>query len=173
MIVNGADIAEAAKSSKYDGVPYSEMDCQSFVEHVLADCDINHNWLGSNDMWRHMVSDKQTVQECLIKNGGQVPEGYICFTIKHDGKEPSRYTDGVNAAHVGVVLDNNRVRHSTTGGVQYDTITNASRWTHVAKHNDVTYLDDATAETITMGHIYKILQDIKALLEEEGNDSDE
>lgn len=133
MIVTNIELANAALNSKYDGVSYNEMDCQSFVEHVLADCGIKYNWRGSNDMWRNMVIEQEE------KDSTKDYTGYICFTIKHDGKEDkSRYKDGINASHVGIVLEGGRVRHSTTGGVQYDVIS-SDRWTHLAKHKDITY----------------------------------
>lgn len=166
MKVTGNDLAEAAKASKYNGISYAEMDCQSFVEHVLQDVGISHNWLGSNDMFRNMVDSVQTVQEIMKDFGGFVPAGYICFTVKNDGKEPKRYTDGVNAAHVGIVLDDNRVRHSTTGGVQYDTITN-KRWTHAGKHKDIVYTVSDMVKKATIDDIYKILKEIKELMQNE------
>ena len=143
MIVTGDNLAEAARNSKYDGVSYEEMDCQSFVEHVLTDVGIKHNWRGSNDMYRNMVEHVMTVQECKNKNNGIVPAGYICFSVRTDGKEDKKiYKDGINAAHVGIVLDNEDVRHSTTGGVQYDTINNGKRWNYVAQHKDIFYGND-------------------------------
>lgn len=164
MIVTGQEFADAAIARKYDGVSYQEMDCQSFVEHVLADVGIKHDWLGSNDMWRNMVEDQKEKDECMKENNGIVPPGYICFTIKHDGKEPDRYKDGINAAHVGIVLEGGRVRHSTTGGVQYDTIDN-KRWTHVAKHKLITYDTDETDSTPTIDKIYDLLLQMYELLE--------
>lgn len=157
MIVTGEELAKAGRNSKYDGCSYKEMDCQQFVENVLKDVGIVYNWRGSNHMWREMVTDTDTIDNLMSKYG-EVPEGYICFTIKHDGKEPSRYTDGVNAAHVGIVLSNGDVRHSTTGGVQYDVITN-KRWTHAGKHKDITYSDDVsnTDENILLD-IYNLLK---------------
>lgn len=157
MIVTGEELAKAARNSKYDGCSYKEMDCQQFVENVLKDVGIVYNWLGSNHMYRDMVVDVDTISNIFAKYG-EVPSGYICFTVKHDGKEPARYKDGTNAAHVGIVLDGGEVRHSTTGGVQYDVITNSSRWTHAGKHKDITYNDDSEEKEDILVAIYNLLK---------------
>ena len=165
MIVTGENLAEAARSSKYDGVSYDEMDCQSFVENVLADVGIRHNWRGSNDMYRNMVEHVMTVQDCKSKNNGIVPAGYICFSVRTDGKEDkNRYKDGINASHVGIVLDSEEVRHSTTGGVQYDTINNSKRWNYVAQHKDIFY---KTSEPVVTDYleVINLLERAKKLLE--------
>lgn len=127
-----ADAIQAAKSSLI-GIPYSKLDCQAFVEYCLRNyAGIVKDWRGSNDMWRNAVTDRSEDFD-LIEPGEWV------FTVKHDGKEPSRYTDGVNAAHVGIYIGYGEVIHSTTGGVQMDKISNAKRWTHHAKAKCLTY----------------------------------
>lgn len=132
-MVNADRFADQAAGGNYIGIPYSTLDCQAFVEKVLADCGIRRNWRGSNDMWRNAVHDRQVI------SGDTIQRGEWVFTIKHDGGEDkSRYHDGVNASHVGIYIGDGVVIHSTTGGVQLDNIMSA-RWTHHAQANDIAY----------------------------------
>lgn len=134
MKVKASLFAVRAKLGKYVGIPYEELDCQAFVERVLRDCGVKRNWRGSNDMWRNAVHSHTELNDL-----NSVPKGAWLFTIKHDGKEDKqRYTDGVNAAHVGIYLGDGEVIHSTTGGVQWDKIS-SERWTHYALANDLDY----------------------------------
>lgn len=121
------------------GIPYTTLDCQAFVEFCLKKyAGISKNWRGSNDMWRSAVHDKSD-------NFDKIDVGEWVFTIKHDGNEPKRYTDGANAAHVGIYIGNGEVIHSTTGGVQMDKITNRRRWTHHAKANCLYYASEVVS----------------------------
>ncbi len=92
----------AAQGAKYIGTPYTEMDCQAFVERMLADVGVHKDWKGSNAMYRDMawVGD---VDECIAKYG-RVPVGALLFIHAMDGGEEARgYHDGLgNASHVGV-----------------------------------------------------------------------
>lgn len=126
----------SADRSNLIGIPYTTLDCQAFVEFCLKKyAGITKNWRGSNDMWRNAVHDKSA-------EFGTIEPGEWVFTIKNDGKQPARYKDGVNAAHVGIYIGNGEVMHSTTGGVQMDKITNSKRWTHHAKSNCLDYSAD-------------------------------
>lgn len=115
-----------AIDGNYIGIPYEKLDCQAFVEQVLHDCGISHNWRGSNHMWRDALSVK-----AKITNEMAVPPGAWLFTIKQDGGEKERgYNDAEgNASHVGIYLGLSRVIHSTKGGVQFSNISEP-RWTH-------------------------------------------
>lgn len=128
------------------GIPYTTLDCQAFVEFCLKKyAGISKNWRGSNDMWRNAVHDKSA-------DFGNIEQGEWVFTIKNDGKQPARYKDGVNAAHVGIYIGDGEIIHSTTGGVQMDKITNSKRWTHHAKANCLDYVADvATTENSCNG----------------------
>ena len=118
---------EKAAISELIGIPYSKLDCQALIEEILTRGGVAHkNWIGSNDMWRNAV-----VSAAPISEWKEIPVGAWLFTIKHDGKEPSYYYDGVNAAHVGWYCGDGKVIHSTTGGVQWDTV-KSTRWTHAA-----------------------------------------
>ena len=89
----------------YLGTPYSRLDCQAFVERVLADCGIRKNLPGSNAWYREVKSNGWvgTPEECKQKYG-QVPPGAFLFILKQDGGEPSKYKpDGIgNASHIGI-----------------------------------------------------------------------
>ena len=123
--------AYQATNGGYIGVPYSKLDCQGFVEKVLADCGIKKDWRGSNDMWRNALSWKGTIKEAEAKFG-RVPFGAWLFTIKHDGGEVERgyHDDQGNAVHVGIRIQDSAI-HSTVGGVQYCAFPDPKRWTHV------------------------------------------
>lgn len=107
--VSGADLAEQAITGGYVGRPYSELDCQGFVEEVLKDCGVRkpdgtpYNWKGSNSMWRNYIKWKGTKEECIKKFGG-IPLGAFMFIVRHDGGEVERgYHDNEgNASHVGL-----------------------------------------------------------------------
>lgn len=92
-------------------------------------------------MWRKAVHDKSD-------NFDNIDVGEWVFTIKHDGNEPKRYTDGVNAAHVGIYIGNGEVIHSTTGGVQMDKINNRKRWTHHAKADCLYYASEVVSTPV-------------------------
>lgn len=99
-MVTGADLAKAG--CKYLGTPYSTMDCQAFIEKVLADCGIHKNLPGSN-AWIREMSWTGSPEECRNEFGG-IPDGAFLFILKQDGGEPAKYkNDGIgNAGHIGI-----------------------------------------------------------------------
>ena len=92
---------------KYLGRPYSEMDCQAFVERCMSDVGYSRNLAGSN-AWFRAMTWTGTPEECIAEFG-QVPNGALLFILKHDGKEPAKYQgDGIgNASHIGIVTHRN------------------------------------------------------------------
>lgn len=143
----GTDVARQALTGGYIGIPYSQLDCQGFVERVLYDTGIRkpdgspYNWKGSNSMWRNYVKWKGTITECT-RLYGEVPPGAFVFIIKNDGGEKDRgYYDGQgNATHVGLCVsphDDLAVMDSQpTGGVQRRRL---SLFNHVALMDMITY----------------------------------
>lgn len=135
------EFAQRALTGGYIGIPYSKLDCQGFVEKVLADIGVKgasgtpYNWKGSNSMWRNAVNWKGTIEEGKAKFGGELPPGILLFTVKHDGGEKARgYNDTEgNAAHVGIYCGGGIYIHSTTtntaNGVQKGVLPH-TRWTH-------------------------------------------
>lgn len=90
---------------QYLGVPYSQMDCQAFVEKCLADCGLKMDLAGSNAWYREVNKNGVilTPEEC-VRQLGCVPRGAFLFILEHDGKEPEKYKpDGLgNASHIGL-----------------------------------------------------------------------
>lgn len=131
-MISGYDVATAAVDSNLIGTPYSKLDCQAFVEEVLKRLDLPHNFRGSNHMWRELVTDRGTVK------GSDVPVGSLAFIVRDDGGEVKRgyHDDMGNATHVAIVMWNNQVMESTTGGVQYGKL---SRFTNYGLIKGVTY----------------------------------
>ena len=133
--------AYQAESETYTGVPYSKLDCQAFVEKVLYDLGVRteannrYNWKGSNDIWRHALQWRGTLEECRQKYG-IIPPGALVFIVQHDGGEVDRgyHDDQGNASHVGIFVGDGSlpVRDSTKtahrDGVGYRTLTG---FTHV------------------------------------------
>ena len=76
----GKEYADQAKSTSYNKLKYSQVDCQAFCELVLSDIGVRkpdgraYNWKGSNDMARNAVSWIGTKEEC-IKQFGSIPLG--------------------------------------------------------------------------------------------------
>ena len=103
-MIDGGSLGNAG--FKYLGVPYSQMDCQAFVERCLRDCGINKDLAGSNAWFREVMNHGWvgTPEEC-VKMLGKVPDGAFLFILEHDGKEPAKYKpDGLgNASHIGIV----------------------------------------------------------------------
>ncbi len=98
--ISAAKMAEAGY--RYIGRPYSEMDCQAFVERCLKDVGIDLNLPGSNAWYRRMTWTG-TPEECRIRFGF-IPVGAFLYILKTDGQEPAKYrSDGIgNASHIGI-----------------------------------------------------------------------
>ena len=117
----GAEYAAQARSSAYDKLKYSQVDCQAFCELVLSDIGVRkpdgraYNWKGSNDMARNAVSWIGTKEECK-KQFGCIPAGAWAFIWENKtGNEKERgYTDGKgNYSHIGIYVGGETVRDST------------------------------------------------------------
>lgn len=121
MTARSIDLALAAYGYRDSGIPYSQLDCKSFVERCLRDIGVRVSWRGSNYMWRNVLSWKGTPEECVAKFGS-VPTGALVFILKDDGGERARgyYDDEGNASHVGIVTNMGKgAMHSSSsrGGV--------------------------------------------------------
>lgn len=84
------------------GIPYSEMDCQAFVERVMREVGINYNLPGSNAWYRKMTW-VGSPEDCK-KKFGVIPKGALLYILEWNGKEPGQYkSDGIgNASHIGI-----------------------------------------------------------------------
>lgn len=100
--MNASATALIRAAPKFLGVPYSDLDCQAFVEKCLSEIGIRENLAGSNTWYRHMTW-VGTPEECKA-SFGKIPPGVFLFILERDGKEPEKYkTDGIgNASHIGI-----------------------------------------------------------------------
>ncbi len=157
-------VVQQALNGNYIGLPYSRLDCQGLIKRILADAGEAHSARGSNYMWRYWLSSWGT------KNGMLIEPGMLVFTIKNDGREvPRGYRDNRgNAAHVGLVVAENKVIHSSKGGVQWATVDD-KRWTHTGKMSFVDYSprDESRFDDKAL---IQSLKDIISKLEERTND---
>ena len=133
---------------KYLGRPYSEMDCQAFVERCMADVGLRMNLAGSNAWYREVMKHGWvgSPEECM-KTFGQIPKGALLFILKQDGREPEKYKgDGIgNSSHIGICIQ----RHdgainssSSRGCVCYSKFANKSingGWNRVGLYDKFTY----------------------------------
>lgn len=97
------DAKKLAKAGhKYIGRPYTEMDCQKFVEQCMKDCGGTLDLPGSN-AWFRKCNWVGSPEDCLRKFG-RIPDGAFLFIVKDDGGEEARgYHDGKgNATHIGL-----------------------------------------------------------------------
>lgn len=90
---------------KYLGRPYSEMDCQAFVERVMRDCGLKMDLGGSNSWYREVMKHGWvgTPEECK-KIFGVIPKGALLFIWKPvDDKTPAKFrNDGIgDLKHIG------------------------------------------------------------------------
>ena len=132
-MITGKHIAETAVNSGLIGKPYSQYDCQALVEKVLELSGLHIiNYRGSNHMWRDLVYDRGSLKTYFP------PLGSLAFIVRNDGGEVKRgyHDDMGNATHVAIVLDDETVFESTTGGVQYGKL---SRFTDYGLIKDVSY----------------------------------
>jgi len=117
----------AKAGSKYLGRPYSEMDCQAFVEKCLKDAGISLDLPGSNAWYRKMTW-VGSPEDCKKKFGG-IPQGAFLFILANDGGEKERgYYDGKgNASHIGIYtamtgqqMVDDAMAHGNTKAVNYN-----------------------------------------------------
>ena len=90
---------------RFLGRPYSEMDCQAFVERCLACVGCSLDLKGSNAWFRKCTEEGWTgsPEEC-VRVFGSIPKGAFLFIHAFDGGEERRgYHDGKgNASHIGI-----------------------------------------------------------------------
>ena len=119
MKQTGRKLAECALLPEWEKYSYDELDCQAFVEAVLARIGVRkkdgslYNWRGSNSMYRNYYSWRGTVQEC-IERFGEIPLGAFVYIWKPTGEDEVGYSDKLgNCSHVGIYCGNGIVRDST------------------------------------------------------------
>ena len=147
----GEDLAEQAVTGNYVGIPYSQLDCQGFMEKLLMDLAVRkpdgtpYNWRGSNSMWRNYINWKGSISECYEKYG-EIPLGAFLFLVRNDGKEKEKgYNDNEgNAAHVGLYVGPLGGKYdamdSSAGRGKVD-FCKSSSFTHVGLMSMIDYLN--------------------------------
>ena len=130
------------------GTPYSEMDCQKFVEWCLEQCGLKMDLAGSNAWFREVMNNGviMTPEEC-VRELGTVPAGAFLFILEQDGGEPAKYKpDGLgNASHIGLVTGKGEgaIHSSASRGCvaesKFQNKTINGGWNRVGLHNAVKY----------------------------------
>lgn len=172
-MITGERLAEQAIKGGYLGKPYSEMDCQGFVERVIYDLGIRkpngtaYNWRGSNSMYRNYFQWRGTKSECE-KAFGRIPQGALVFKCRNDGGEKEKgYTDGLgNFYHVGMYVgsEQGNIINSTAGGVQFAKSMNG--WSHVSLLSFIDYTGATVPGTGTKNRMLSLVKDMKKLIDE-------
>lgn len=177
-MITGYSIAQQALKGNYTGIPYSQHDCQSFVELVLKDAGVRkpdgtpYNWKGSNSMYRNHLSWRGSITECKNRFG-KIPVGALVFIVKHDGGEAERgYHDNLgNASHVGLYIGaspNPVMDSQPTGGVQ---LRGLNQFTHIGLLDMISYDVDIGISTSTELEA-AALRAIRTIREDDSGDAD-
>lgn len=169
-MITGERLASQAVQGGYIGIPYSQLDCQGFVEKVLADCGVRkpdgsiYNWRGSNSMYRNFYQWRGSIDECK-KAFSILPQGCFVFKMRDDdGERQHGYNDGLgNFYHVGIYIgDKDRaVIHSTTGGVQY--AKTLSGWNYVTLPSMIDYTAQNIENIGVQSKMIFMIEEIKKL----------
>lgn len=139
----------AAAGIKYLGTPYTQMDCQAFVEQCLNDCGLKINLTGSNAWFRKMTW-RGTPEECK-KLFGEIPVGAFLYIVEDVSEAtPAKYrTDGLkDASHIGIFTGrgSGALHSSSTKGCvsesvfQGKTIRNGG-WNMIGLWDQISYSD--------------------------------
>ena len=105
-------VAFSWAGDKYLGTPYSEMDCQKFVEKCMSDVGFNKDLGGSNAWYRECIRAGWvgSPEDCK-KKFGSIPKGALLFILEPvSDRTPAKYrNDGVgDATHMGIVTHRNK-----------------------------------------------------------------
>ncbi len=129
-MITGTQIAEKAKSLLLMGtIPYAQggetikgMDCQGLVEWTLRELGMEADYAGTNDMWRNLLSEKGTIEDCVVRHGA-VPLGALIFIVDSDGGEPAKYQgDGEgNCWHVYLKISDEMLIHASAANLMVTT----------------------------------------------------
>ena len=124
MSVTGQQVAEQAKKLKpgifgLGSIPYvlggedpkTGLDCQGLVEYCHRQCGMQMSYKGTNDMWRHMLSEKGTIEEGVSRHGS-IPIGALIF-ICDFGTIPKSYSDTPDCEHVYIKTAKGELVHAS------------------------------------------------------------
>ena len=126
MSVTGQQVANEAKKLKpgifgLGTIPYvlggetpeEGLDCQGLIEYVHRQCGMKMSYRGTNDMWRHMLSEKGTIEEG-VKRHGSIPIGALIF-ICDFSTVPNGYMDTPDCEHVYIKTVKGELVHASAG----------------------------------------------------------
>lgn len=124
MSVTGQQVANEAKKLKpgifgLGTIPYvlggedpkTGLDCQGLVEYCHRQCGMQMSYKGTNDMWRHMLSEKGTIAEGISRHGS-IPIGALIFICDYS-VVPKSYTDAPDCEHVYIKTANGELVHAS------------------------------------------------------------
>ena len=124
MSVTGQQVANEAKKLKpgifgLGAIPYvlggedpkTGLDCQGLVEYCHRKCGMEMSYKGTNDMWRHMLSVKGTIEEGVKRHSG-IPIGALIF-ICDCSTVPNGYNDTPDCEHVYIKTANGELVHAS------------------------------------------------------------
>ena len=124
MSVTGQQIANEAKKLKpgifgLGTIPYvlggedpkTGLDCQGLVEYCHRQCGMQMSCKGTNDMWRHMLSEKGTIAEGVSRYGS-IPIGALIFICDYSSV-PKGYPDTPDCEHVYIKTAKGELVHAS------------------------------------------------------------
>ena len=91
--------------------PIKGLDCQGLVEYCHRQCGMQMSYKGTNDMWRHMLSEKGTIAEGVQRHGS-IPIGALIFICDY-GAVPNGYMDTPDCEHVYIKTANGELVHAS------------------------------------------------------------
>ena len=126
MSVTGQMVADEAKKLKprvfgLGTIPYvlggenpkTGLDCQGLVEYCHRQCGMQMCYKGTNDMWRHMLSEKGTIAEGVQRHGS-IPIGALIFICDYT-TVPNGYSDTPDCEHVYIKTAKGELVHASAG----------------------------------------------------------
>lgn len=124
MSVTGQQVANEAKKLKpgifgLGTIPYvlgsedpkTGLDCQGLVEYCHRQCGMQMSYKGTNDMWRHMLSEKGTIAEGVQRHSS-IPIGALIFICDYS-VVPKGYTDAPDCGHVYIKTTKGELVHAS------------------------------------------------------------
>ena len=124
MSVTGQQVANEAKKLKpgifgLGTIPYvlggedpkTGLDCKGLVEYCHRQCGIQMSYKGTNDMWRHMLSEKGTIAEGVSRHGS-IPIGALIFICDYN-TVPKGYSNTPDCEHVYIKTAKGELVHAS------------------------------------------------------------
>ena len=91
--------------------PKTGLDCQGLVEYCHRQCGMKMSYKGTNEMWRHMLSEKGTIAEGVSRHGS-IPIGALIFICDYT-TIPNGYSDAPDCEHVYIKTVKGELVHAS------------------------------------------------------------